>query len=191
MCDWKENIGEEYSCDGVVLDSGEGEYLVKGVVKSKTSDPKIIFWAANPPTYTTSYSGSGLPYPNSDVAYENTPNTGSVIAKDRKFQFRIRYPNAYYAGLGSVYVEPCVHIKVCEKDSEQNVETIKLGNGIPFRSLTYPPTQPNTRVRSNNLFYSGRDKLPVRTQETILRESGYPEENIVPNNFWGNAVPHE
>ena len=192
MCDnWKESIGQEYSCEGTVLDGGEGEYVVKGTVKSKTSNPKVLFWAANPPTYTTSYSGSGLPYPNPDIAYENTPNRGSVIANNRSFEFRIRYPNSFYIGLGSLYLEPCVHIKICENGTDGNVETIKLGNGIPFRSLTYPPTQPNTRPRRGPLFYLGRDKLPIRSQETILRESGFPEENIVPKNFWGMAVPHE
>ncbi len=192
MCDnWKDQIGEEYSCEGIVLDSGEGEYVVKGMVKSQTSNPKILFWAPNPPTYTTSYSGSGLPYPNSEIAYENTPNKGAVVANDRKFEFRVRYPNAFYIGLGSLYVEPCVHIKVCENGVKKEVETIKLGNGIPFRSLTYPPTQPNTKSRKNPNFYSGRDKLPVRTQEQILRASGYPLQNKVPDNFWGKAVPHE
>lgn len=192
MCDnWKDSIGQEYSCDGIVLDKGNGEYVVKGKVESETTNPKIIFWAPNPPTYTTSYSGSGLPFPNAEIAYENTPNQGAVIATNRNFEFRVRYPNAFYMGLGSLYVEPCVHIKVCENGKTGNVETIKLGNGIPFRSLTYPPTQPGTKIRKNPSFYDGRDKLPIRTQEQILRESGYPENNVVPDNFWGKSVPHE
>ena len=145
----------------------------------------------NPPTYTTSYSGSGLPYPSPDIAYENTPNRGAVKASGGSFEFRVRYPNAYYIGLGSVYVEPCVHIKICEEGSDGKVSTIKLGNGIPFRMLTYPPSQPGTKARSCPKFYSGRTELPMRTQEQLLRDSGYPEENVMPQNFWGKAVPHE
>ena len=94
-------------------------------------------------------------------------------------------------GLGSVLVEPCVHIKVCENGKSGKVETIKLGNGIPFRSLTYPPIQAGTAPRKNPMFYSSRDKLPIRSQEQILRDSGFPEENVMPENFWGKAVPHE
>ena len=192
MCDnWKENVGKQYSCEGMVLDAGNGEYVVKGSVNSKTSDPKVIFWASNPPTYTTSYSGSGLPYPNSNIAYENTPNRGAVIANNRKFQFRVRYPNSFYIGLGSLYIEPCVHIKICEEGEPPKIETIKLGNGIPFRSGTYPPIQPGTKERKDANFYQGRELLPIRTQEQILRDSGFPEQNVMPENFWGKAVPHE
>ena len=192
MCDnWRKEHAKEVSCEGVVLDSGDGEFIVKGHVNSLTSNPTIIFWAPNPPTYCTSYTGSGLPYPNSEIAYENTPNRGAVVANSGHFKFRVRYPCAHYAGLGSLYLEPYVNIKVCEEGSDGKIQQIKLGNGIPFRSLTYPPTEKNTRARKNVMFYAGRDKLPIRSQEQILRDSGFPEENKVPQNFWGKAVPHE
>lgn len=192
MCDnWRKEHSEEVSCEGIVLDSGDGEFIVKGHVNSLTSAPTVIFWAPNPPTYSSSYTGSGLPYPNSEIAYENTPNKGAVVAQGGHFKFRVRYPAAHYAGLGSVYLEPYVNIKICESGSTGKIQQIKLGNGIPFRSLTYPPIQPNTRPRKNVMFYSGRSKLPMRTQEQILRASGFPESNKMPENFWGGAVPHE
>ena len=193
MCDsWKEDYSKQHTCEGIVMDAGQGEFVVKGNVQTKTSNATILFWAANPPTYRSSYSGSGLPYPNADIAYENTPNRGAVKSNGGSFTFKVSYPNSYYAGLGSVYVEPCVYIKVCEgKDEGNNVKKITLGNGIPFRMLTYPPSQPKTAPRSSPLFYSGREKLPVRTQEEILRSSGYPEKNIMPSNFWGLKPPHE
>ncbi len=179
----------ENNCKGVVLDSGDGEYIVKGSVQTKTTNATVMYWAANPPTYTTSFSGSGLPYPNPEVAYENTPNRGAVKTSGGQFQFRVRFPNAYYIGLGSVYVEPCVHIKVCEEGSDGTIQTIKLGNGIPYRSLTYPPTQNGTLPRENCMFYDGRDKLPIRGQEAILRSAGYPEQNKMATNFWGLKPP--
>ena len=40
------------------------------------------------------------------------------------------------------------------------------------------------------MFYAGRHDL-LRTQEQLLRDSGYPEENVMPKSFWGKAVPHE
>lgn len=192
MCDnWKKDYSNQHSCDGVVLDSGDGEYIVKGHINTKTPNATVLFWASNPPTYTTSYSGSGLPFPSADIAYENTPNRGAVKSSGGHFTFRVRYPNAYYMGLGSVYVEPCVHIKVCEEGGDNKVHKIALGKGIPFRMLTYPPSFPNTAARKNPMFYAGRDNLPIRNQEQILRESGYPGENKMPANFWGKAVPHE
>ena len=193
MCDnWKNDYSKQHKCEGVVLDAGQGEFVVRGKVETISNSATIMFWAANPPTYCTSYSGSGLPYPNADIAYENTPNRGAVKSNNGEFEFRVSYPNSYYAGLGTVYVEPCVYIKVCEgDDSKNNVKKITLGNGIPFRMLTYPPSQPKTAPRENPSFYKGRNNLPHRTQEQILRDSGFPEQNKMPDNFWGLAVPHE
>jgi hypothetical protein len=185
------NNTEAHSCEGVVLDSGDGEFTVKGNIKTLAANPTVLFWAANPPTYSSSFTGSGMPFPNPDIAYDNTPNRGAVKATGNSFEFKIRYPNSYYLGLGSQYVEPCVHIKVCGKSGSGKIHTIKLGKGIPFRSTTNTPSNLNINSRTSAMFYSGRGKLPIRTQEQILRDSGFPEENITPNNFWGGTPPHE
>jgi hypothetical protein len=178
------------SCSGTVMDSGKGEFVVKGKVDCHSLNPIVNFIAPNPPTYLTSFSGSGLPYPNAEVAYENTPNKGMVRAPGGFFEFRLRYPNAYYVGLGTVYVEPCVHIRVCEEDgSKSDLKTIILGKGIPYRSLTYPPTSKNVAPRSSPLFYAGMEGLPVRTSEQITREADYPSINKMPDNFWGTKPP--
>ena len=59
MCDnWRKEHAKSVSCEGIVLDSGDGEFIVKGHVNSLTSNPTVIFWAPNPPTYCTSYTGS-------------------------------------------------------------------------------------------------------------------------------------
>ena len=187
MCDnWKAEFAKQYTCDGVVEDSGEGEFVVKGHI-NEIGNSKILFWAPNPPTYNTSFSGSGLPFANPDMAYENTPNRGMVTAVNGSFEFRVKYPNSYYMGLGTVHVEPCCHVKMCGDDK---IHTIKLGNGIPFRMLTYPPTM-GSAPRANPSFYAVRDKQPVvRTQEQILRDSGFPEENKMPSDFWGLRPSH-
>ena len=191
MCDnWKQNLFEKYLCEGIVLDSGSGEFIVRGTIQTLSPNAKLLFWASNPPTYTTSYSGSGLPYPNPETAFENTPNKGAVKIEGGKFEFRVQYPNSYYAGLASLLIPPSVFVKVCEANGSNDVNIIELGKAIPFRLLTYP-TGHDSVPRENPHFYSGREQLPVRTQEDILRASGYPEKNTTPNNFWGGAVPHE
>lgn len=188
MCDWKTDFSKNISCNGLVIDEGMGEYTVKGKINDYNNNT-LIWWAGNPPTYITSYSGSGLPYPNSEIAYENTINKGMVKTDDKgNFQFNVMYPNTYYMGLGTNPVEPCCHIKKCGTDDDQ-IHTIKLGHGVPFRMLTYPPIKSYDRPRHNVMFYSGRDKLPVRSQEQILRDSGYPLNNIMPKDFWG-LTPH-
>lgn len=181
-------LNENLKCQGIVDNLGNGEYLVKGKIDNGPRDALITYWAANPPTFSVSYAGSGLPYANPLMAYENSPNKGSVKAVDGNFQFRIRYPNSYYIGLGTVYVSPHVNIKICDSKGEGDVHKIELGDGIPFRTLTYAPP-PSTWPRYSPVFYSGRDQLPIRTQEQILRDSAFPSENKYPENFWGLKPP--
>lgn len=188
--DWRNVFFEKLDCKGVVINAGAGDIVVQGEVKSNTTDPTIMFWAPNPPTWSQSYSGSGLPYHDSIQAYQKSPNVGAVKAINRKFEFRIKFPNAYYVGLGSLYVPPVVHFKICDENCNQKeYHTIELGKGIPFRTLTYP-SPPSNRPRDSPLFYHcGKNKLPIRTQEQVLRDSSYPEDNRMPSDFWGLKPP--
>lgn len=180
---------EPPSCQGAVFYEGDGSYVVKGMIRTQSSDAKLLFWAANPATRGYSSAGSGLPYPSAEMAFEDTPNRGVVHINSGYFEFRVHFPNAFYVGLGSRYVEPCVFVKVCESGRETPIQSILLGNGIPFRSLDHP----KERREKNVMFYHGRDALPNRTQEQILRDSAYPEKKDgvfdVPANFWGKAIP--
>lgn len=190
MSNWKNSYLKNTSCDNVVEQDIDGDFTVRGFESNIDSEATVIFWAANPPTYNGSFSGSGLPFPNPEIAYQNSINKGSVKTIGGYYEFKIRFPNAYYVGLGSKYVEPCVHIKICSAYGEDKLKTIKLGNSIPFRSLSHSNGQRNIPSRNNNGFYDGRDKLPIRSQEQILRDSQYPVDNKMPDNFWGKSIPH-
>jgi hypothetical protein len=229
--EWRTKFFEKVDCKGIAINEGQGEILVQGEVKSKTPNPVIVYWAPNPPTYTTSFSGSALPYHDSIQAYNKTPNIGATQCTNRKFEFRIKYPNAYYIGLGSLYIPPHVHFKICEEShweegtggvrfvipgpnnvnnapgvsEEQNTEainnkvqevidsnefhTIQIDEGIPFRTLTHP-SPPSKNPRDSPMFYyCGVNKLPIRNQEQVLRDGGFPEVNKMPNDFWGLKPP--
>ena len=186
---WKSELSDLFPCEGVVLDSGTGDYVVEGSVKSFLSNPTVLFWAPNPPNLVGAFNGSGLPYPNAEIAFDNTPNRGAVKAPGGHFKFNVQYPSAYYVGLGSVLEPPAVFIKVCDNNKEGELQRIVLGEPIPFRSLTWPPLRRGQRGRQNVLFYAGRDELPLRTQEQILRDSGYTSKDVMPDNFWGLKPP--
>jgi len=149
----------------------------------------VQYWAANPPTWVQSFAGSGMPYANEEMAYQNTPNVGKVeMGKTGKFRFRLMFPNSYYKHLGKDYVRP--HVKLLFRDEGGNmigkITCITLGEGIPYRSLTWP------RKRNWNIgpmFFCGRENLPVRTQAQILVDSGYPCKNMEAPNFWGLRPP--
>lgn len=168
----------------IIYDKNEEIITIRGTIDADDGD-LLEYYAANPPTRTYSYSGTNLPYPNSNVAYCDTKNNGKTLIKNNKYEFTIKYPNAFYAGLGTKYIEPHVIIRVLLKNGLVSQPIfLKLNNGFPYKTLTYSPP-PNTWPRNSPLFYYGKDDLPIRSQEQILRDSAYPKENKYPDNFWG------
>jgi hypothetical protein len=166
--------------------NSQGNFIVQGEAPDEINFVK--YWAASPPTYSLSFAGSGLPYPNEEVALENTPNQGVAEVKNGSFEFALEYPNSYYNHFLKKYVPPQVKFIYCDKngDSKSDTYVANLGDGIPFRSLV------DTKKRDWNdgpLFYCNNN-LPVRTQYQILLDSGYPPVNKVPDNFWGLMPPH-
>ena len=176
-------------CNGLLTNTANGDIMVSGTV-TDSSVKQVMFWAASPPTHGTSFSGSGLPYPNPVVAFDRTPNKGMVAVQAGRFEFRIKYPNAYYIGLGSLYIPPHVNLKMLRDGvdpSEVKPINVIIDEGIPFRTLTYP-APPSKKPRINAMFYCEPVKC-ARSQEAILRASGYPEVNKMPDNFWGMKPP--
>lgn len=192
---WRRTDRVFESCNISMLQS-KGCVIVSGKVSGKLRAPLLSagqvfvqYWAAAPPTYGSSASGSGLPFPNEEVAFDRSPNIGRVqLMPDGSFKIKLHFPNSYYKTLGSVYVKP--NVKLLFRDAGGNmigrVLTITIGEGIPFRSLTWPTKR---NWSDGPLFYAGRDSLPIRTQAQILVDSGYPATNQEPPNFWGLAVP--
>lgn len=188
--EWRSKLFNKDLCEGIIENSGDGNIEITGKLKVSMGKAKIMYWAANPPDYNVSFSGSGLPFPSPDMAFQNTKNIGSVEADNGIFKIKMYYPNAYYVGLGSMYVPPHVHLKICE-EGYNDFFSIKIGAGVPYRTLTHP-APPSYNFRIDPLFYQNK-KLTVRSQEQILRDSGYPEYNTIPpeipSNFWGKRPP--
>ena len=75
-----------------------------------------------------------------------------------------------------------INNKVQDVINSNEFHTIQIDEGIPFRTLTYP-SPPSKNPRTSPMFYHcGKNQLPIRGQEQVLRDSGYPEVNKMPNN---------
>jgi hypothetical protein len=183
MCDSNMDFQLNEYCSGKLLFKGNGEITVQGTINGMNSYETVIFWAANPPDYLTSFTGSGLPFPDHVVAYQNTPNKGSVRIVGHRFEFNLHFPNSYYAGLGTVHQKPHVNLQFVRGKHVSPVLRVEIGNGVPFRTLTYDQN------RKSVFFYHTKDALPLRNQEQILRDSTYPCKNSMPVNFWGLKPP--
>jgi hypothetical protein len=143
---------------------------------------QLAYIAPSPADYRASYSGSGLPFPNKEHAFEGTPNHGVVDVYGNQVTLRLAMPNAYYDDFNGTIVQPHVLCMAIYKDQKKDF-VINLGYKIPYRSLTYPTT------RKDTMFYSHGWSLPVRTQENVLRDGGYPVVNSEAPNFWGLRPP--
>ena len=141
---WNSNLFDTFDCNvNEQKQDNNGRFLVKGKVNTGNSSGLLKYIASSPPDFRTSYAGSGLPFPNTEIAYQNTPNKGAVKLVNGEFSFYIDYPNSFYLNQGTMLLPPHVLIKLCD-DSVDNVEIVQLGESIPHRTLTS-----NTFTRSN------------------------------------------
>jgi hypothetical protein len=188
--EWRSKFFSKDLCEGIVENVGDGNIEITGKLKIPKKNAKVIYWAANPPDFNVSFSGSGLPYPSPEIAFQNTKNVGAVTTTDGVFKIKLYYPSAYYVALGSLYVPPHIHLKICEPGYDKYF-SVKIGAGIPYRTLTHP-APPSLNPRVDPTFYNN-EQLTVRSQEQILRDSAYPEYNTIPpeipSNFWGKRPP--
>jgi hypothetical protein len=163
-------------------DPTTGKVSVVGNLSVIGHGPQKIEWEAPAPTTRgISFSGSGQPYPNRTIAFEGTPNKGSVDSQDGSFSIElVDIPAGYYTGLGAMYVPPTI-----EFYATANGQTVKallpiVETAAPFRWLGgAPPTmlpQANTPTSTGRaMFYAGRETLPIpETQEALLRARAYP-----------------
>ena len=191
MCDkWKKD-DKTYSFFSIQTHQNkQGEVVMYGKVNNRIMDYLkknriyLRYWAANPPTTGSSFTGSGLPYPNRDIAYENTPNQGTIEIYDINFSLKFIKPNSYYIDEGKVLVRPHVNFMftIGENVPIGGIYKREIEDYIPYRTLSM--------VRKNVMFYQNAP-LPIRTQEQILRDSGYPEKTMKEHtNFWGLKPPN-
>jgi hypothetical protein len=188
MCDtWNKLVEKELNNMRLIIKSNnKGDFEINGnlsgIYTTFSSPTYIKYWAANSPDYLSNFSGSGMPFANEDIAFENSVNKGVVLVSGNGFRILINYPNSYYKNMGTVYVPP--EIKLVLVDGNNNrlspLYEVKLGEGIPFRTQDFTPMR---NWNQGPLFYQN---IPlVTTQEKILRNSAYPAMNQMPTNFWG------
>lgn len=182
---------ENVYCQGNIYDNRNDDkklsldVTIVGILKEPVIEDIMHYIAASPPDYHTTYSGSALPFANQSQAFDNSPNVGKVKIRNGKFRIDLMYPNSYMVGLGSVTVPPMVHLEYKLLSGETRKVSIKISEGIPYRTLTYPAGGNGGCARKDAMFYSAHHCLPVRTQEQVLRDAGYPGSNKMPKNHFG------
>ena len=65
--------------------SNRNSVKVIGQLTDTVKDGVLNYLAAAPADHITSYTGSGLAFPNEEVAFDNTPNKGKMKINASKF----------------------------------------------------------------------------------------------------------
>lgn len=172
------------------LDVYVGDKLVARTRIEHVGDGEIRYIAAAPIDRRYSAHGSGLPFPNYEMAFDNTPNRG--VVDDRRGEIRLAgAPNAFYARGGAVLVPPTLYLSVPSASSahkgaaggasaRREEYTVKLGCGLRNKVLNFP----RIRSRLGPLFYGNSDALPIRSQEAILVDGSAAADRSA-FDFWG------
>ena len=165
----------------------DGTVTVKGHISGLGAIQQKIHWnASSPSTRGIGFAGAGLPYPNKDIAYENSPNKGIVDSPNGSFTIQLTgLPNGYYSGLGSIYIPPTVEFIAVA--NEKVFKTTLLINDVatPYRWVSGAPASLKPDIDTEDstgraLYYSGREQIPLfKNQETLFRATGYPSNATV------------
>jgi hypothetical protein len=163
--------------------ANDSSVTVTGRVTGLGSIQQTIMWfAASPVTRGIGFAGAGLPYPNKDIAYENTPNQGRVDSADGSFSIQLKgIPAGYFSGLGSIYVPPMIEFHSETPAGNKFYSTLWINDtAVPYRWIsgspaTLRPEADTEKSTGRAMFYFGREQLPLfDNQEAQLRAKGFP-----------------
>lgn len=100
-------MNNKYINCSIDIDNNDDNIYIKGFVVNPTSYNKMFIIAPNPLYKNSSYSGSALPYPNSDIAFDNTKNIFNINS-DGLFEVVFKYPNSFYEVDGKTKIGPSI-----------------------------------------------------------------------------------
>lgn len=163
----------------------DGSVNIVGRITGLGFQPQRIDWiAAAPVTRGLGFSGSGMPYPSREIAFENTPHRGALESSDGSFNITLRgVPSGYFSGLGSVYVPPLVEFYSIARDGKRLHTSLWMNDNVaPWRWISGSPatlraTAVDPEATGRAMYYAGRDDLPLfDNQEAQLRARAYPSD---------------
>tara|TARA_B110000444_G_C18595404_1_gene480450 strand:+ start:52 stop:564 length:513 start_codon:yes stop_codon:yes gene_type:complete len=134
-----------------------------GNVKNPGQYKNIVLMAPNPIDRMSNYSGSGLPFPNNEIAFENTPNRVDISGSG-VINTVFTYPNSFYMPDGINKIVSSVFLQLMDKNNEVTHVYYKLHDMNALRTLI------NRDSRKNPEFYAAKDYiLPIATAENVMR----------------------
>jgi len=148
-------FSNEYLSFTVNPDEKYENISIDGIIFNPSKYTSMVLIGANPPDRLGNYSGTSLPFPCFDIAFDNTVNK-HTIDQTGSFNINFKYPNSYYKPDGyTKIVSPIIFVL-----DNMNI-TFELEDKCKLKTLAN---------RSNNpLFYSTKEEvLPIDTAENVM-----------------------
>lgn len=124
---------------------------------------KRVVFAANPIDRMTTYTGSGLAFPNNDIAFENTPNYFEVDDSGA-IETLFYKPNSYYSPDTFTRIVPSIFIKLVPTNIKEEpiIIRFKLEDPLPLKSRKDKSGGPNYYAKKSEI-------IGVRGQHEIMQ----------------------
>ena len=159
-------FNDEYTSFSVAFNGDHSLLQITGSVKNNALYNSVVINAANPIDRMTNYSGSVLPFPNYEIAFENTPNIHKVDSSGT-FNISFKYPNSFYMPDGINKIIPSIYFVITDGTNGANNSfriQYELHDIVALRTLV------NRSARKNPEFYAAKDYiLPIDTAENVMR----------------------
>lgn len=140
-----------------------GKINITGSVSNPLLYKSMMLIASSPIDRMINYSGSGLPFPCSDIAFENTPNK-LIIDSSGNFNTNFYYPNSYYTQGALSKIPPSIFFILETSNGNKEYVRFELPDMCVIKSLV------NRFSRKGPEFYAAKDYLlPVANAENVMR----------------------
>ena len=155
-------FSDEYTSFNITFNKDYSLLNIAGSIKNNVLYSNIILTAPNPIDRMTNYSGSGLPFPNYEIAFENTPNIHKIDSSG-VFNVSFKYPNSFYMPDGLNKIKPSVFFIFTSNENVSFRLQYELHDINALRTLV------NRVSRKNPEFYGAKDYiLPIDTAEKVM-----------------------
>ena len=155
-------FNDEYTGFNITFSKDYTLLKITGSIKNYAMYKKIIIIAPNPIDRMSNYSGSGLPFPNYEIAFENTPNIHKIDTSG-VFDVSFKYPNSFYMPDGINKIKPSIYFIFTANDNMSFRLQYELHDINALRTLV------NRSSRKNPEFYGAKDYiLPIGTAEKVM-----------------------
>jgi hypothetical protein len=137
---------------------------ISGMIPNRNNYKNVLLIAPNPATKMSSYSGTGLPYPCADIAFESSENM-YIIDESGVINTIFWYPNSYYTVANKKKIISSIFFIFETIDGNKEFVRFELKDLYPLRTLV------NRDSRTGPEFYDAKHHiLPVDTAEVIMKK---------------------